>query len=190
MFLPTAATYSSHSKSPVADLMELQGNANLAADHLLSIKRSTDLQREQIRWELGLQLCQNEAKEAAANEEVKVLHLCSVLDAKVDCTREDLEAKYSYRVAIQEAKMLQGNCLKELEVAYSRALGENATMRSSKSATLNREHVKLMHELEERAIRKERKGRHDFLSACQAILLHALQPFKESLTTSYHILLG
>ena len=187
---PTAAAVSSCSESSMADLTELQGNANLAADNLVSIKRSTDLQREQIRWELGLQLHLNEAKEAAANEEVKVLHLCRVLDAKVDCTKVVLEAKYSYRVAVQEARMLRGNCLKELEVAYSRALGENATVRSSKLATLHREHVKLMHKLEERAIREESKGHHDFLSTCQAILLHALQPLKESLTTSYHILLG
>ena len=67
----------------------------------------------------------------------------------MDCTKAVLEAKYSYRVAIQEAKMIQGNCLQELEVAYSKALGENATMRSSKSATLHREHIKLMHKFEE-----------------------------------------
>ena len=185
---PTMPTYSSCSESPMADLMELQGDTNLAADHMLSIKRSMDLQREWIRWELGLQLCQNEAKEAVANEEAKVLHSHRVLDAKVDCAKAVLEAKYSYRAAIQEAKMIWGNCLQELEVAYSKALGENATMRSSKSATLHREHVKLMHKLEEQAIRKESKGHHDFLSACQAILLHAPQPLKESLTTSYHIL--
>ena len=47
-----------------------------------------------------------------------------------------------------------------------------------------------MYELEEWAIREESKSRHDFLSACQAILLHAPQPLKENLTTSYHILLG
>ena len=133
----------------MADLTELQGDANLAANHMLSIKRSLDLQREQIRWELGLQLCQNEAEEAVANEEAKILHLHGVLDAKVDCTKVVLEAKYSYRAAIQEAKMIRGNCLQELEVAYSKALGENATVRSFKSATLHREHVKLMHELEE-----------------------------------------
>ena len=151
------AAYSSCSESPMADLIELQGNANLAADHMLSIKRSTDLQRQQIRWELGLHLCQNKAKEAAANEKAKVLHLHGVLDAKVDCAKAVLEAKYSYRVAIQEAKMIWGNHLQELEVAYSKALGENAAVRSSKSATLHREHVKLMHKLEERAIREEKQ---------------------------------
>ena len=101
---PTAAAYSSRSESPMADLTELQGDANLAADHMLSIKRSTDLQRQQIIWELGLQLCQNEAKEAAANEKAKVLHLHAVLNAKVDCAKVVLEAKHSYRAAVQEAK--------------------------------------------------------------------------------------
>ena len=116
------AAYGSCSESPMADLMELQEDANLAADHMLSIKRSTDLKRQWITWELGLQLCQNEAKEAAANEKAKVFHLCAVLNAKVDCAKVVLEAKYSYRAATQEAKMIHGNWLQELEVAYSRVL--------------------------------------------------------------------
>ena len=86
--------------------------------------------------------------------------------------------------------MIRGNWLQESEVAYLKALGKNAAMRSSQSATLHREHVRLMHELEEQAIREESKSCHDFLSACQAILCHALQPLKENLTTSYHVLLG
>ena len=57
------------------DLTELQMDANLAANHILSVNRSTDLKRQQVIWELGLQLHQNEAKEAAANEKAKVLHL-------------------------------------------------------------------------------------------------------------------
>ena len=153
----TAAAYSSCSGSPMVDLMELRTDANLAADHKLSVKKSTDLKRQWITWELGLQLCQNEAKEAAANEKAKVLHLHMVLDAKVDCTKAVLEAKYSYRVAIQEAKMIWGKQLQESEVAYSKALGENTAMRTSQSATLHREHVRLMQELEEQAIREERK---------------------------------
>ena len=98
---------------------------------------------------------------------------------QVDCTKAVMEAKYNYRVAVQEAKMIRGNQLQELEIAYSKALGKNATMRSSQSVRLHREHVKLMHKLEEQAIREESKSHHDFLSACQAILCHAPQPFKE-----------
>ena len=47
-----------------------------------------------------------------------------------------------------------------------------------------------MHELEERALDAENKSHQGFLFACQAILHHALQPLKENLYTSYHILLG
>ena len=47
-----------------------------------------------------------------------------------------------------------------------------------------------MHKLEEQAIREESKSHHNFLSTCQAILCHALQPLMENLTTSYYILLG
>ena len=105
----TPAVYSSCSGIPTVDLTELRMDANLAANHMLSVKRSTDLKRQQITWELGLQLHQNKAKEAAANEKAKFLHLHGVLDAKVDCTKAVLEAKYGYRVAVQEAKMIWGN---------------------------------------------------------------------------------
>ena len=43
---PIAATYSSSSASPSVDPTELQTDANLAADHMLHVKRSTDLKRQ------------------------------------------------------------------------------------------------------------------------------------------------
>ena len=43
---PTAVTSSSHSNSPTPDLSELQTDASLAFNHLLSIKRSSDLDRQ------------------------------------------------------------------------------------------------------------------------------------------------
>ena len=172
---PTMAMYSSCSGSPMVDLTELQMDTNLAANHMLSVKRSMDLKRQQITWELGLQLHQNEAKEAAANKKAKVLYLPDVLDAKVDCTKAVLEAKYNYRVAIQEAKTIWGNRLQELEIAYSKALGKNAAMRSSQSATLHREHVRLMQELEEQAIREESKSPMTFFLPVKpfCIMLHS-----------------
>ena len=123
---PIAATYSSHSGSPTVDLTELQMDANLAADHMLSVKRSTDLKRQWVIWELGVLLCWNKAEEAASNEKAKVVHSWEVLDAKVDCAKAILEAKCNYRVAIQEAKMIRGNWLQESEIAYSKALGKSA----------------------------------------------------------------
>ena len=172
------------------NLTELQMDANLATNHMLSVKRSTDLKRQQMIWELGLLLCQNEAKEAMSIKKAKVVHSREVLDAKVDCTKAVLEAKCNYRVAIQEAKTIRGNWLQELEIAYSKALGEATAVRSSQSVTLHKEHVRLMQELEEQAIREESKSCHDFLCICQAVLHHAPQPLKENVTTSYHVLLG
>ena len=57
----------------------------------------------------------------------------------------------------------------ESKIAYSKALGKAAAVRSSQSAVLHREHIRLMQELEEQAKREESKSHHDFLSACQAI---------------------
>ena len=43
---PPTATCSSHSVSPTVDLTELQEDANLAANYMLSVKRSLDLKRQ------------------------------------------------------------------------------------------------------------------------------------------------
>ena len=42
---PTTAACSNHSDSPMIDLMELQADANLAANYMLSFKRSSELER-------------------------------------------------------------------------------------------------------------------------------------------------
>ena len=108
---PTAATYSSCSDSPLVDLTELQTDANLATDHLLSVKRSTDLRRQGVIWELGLLLQQNKAKEAASIEKAKAAHRQGILDVKVSCAKAVLEANSNYRVAVQEAKMVRSSQL-------------------------------------------------------------------------------
>ena len=43
---PTAVAYSSCSDSPTTDLPEFQADAHLAINHMLSIKRSSDLERQ------------------------------------------------------------------------------------------------------------------------------------------------
>ena len=187
---PTMATCSSLSDSPMVDLIDLHEDANLAANYMLSIKRSLDLKRQWAIWEFEASLHQQEAEEAAANEKAKIIHSRKNLNVKVGCTKAVIEAKYNYRMAIQEARTIRSNQLQESETTYLEALGENTAMRSTQSARLHREHVKHMHDLEEQAIREESKSCHYFLSTCQAILLHALWPLKENLSTSYHILLG
>ena len=189
VYPPTAAC-SSCSDSPMVDLMELLADANLAANYMLSVKRSLDLQRQWAIQEFEALLHQQEAKEAAANEKAKIIHSRKDLDTKVGCAKVVMKAKYNYRMAIQEARMIRCNQLQDSEATYLEALSENADARSTWSTTLHREHVKHMHEFEEQALREENKSCQDFLSTCQAILHHAAQPLKENLSTSYHILLG
>ena len=176
-----ATTVSSHSDSPAVDLTGLQEDANLAANYMLSVKRSLDLKRQQAIQNFDASLCQEEAKEATTNKKAKIIHSRKNLNTKVECTKAVMEAKYNYSMAMQEARMIRSNQLLELETAYSEAHSENAIVRSTWSTKLCREHVKHMHELEEQALREENKSCQDFLSACQAILCHAPQPHKENL---------
>ena len=68
------AACSSSSASPSVDPTELQTDANMATDHMLHMKRSTDLKRQQVIWELGLLLHQSEVDEATYIEKAKVVH--------------------------------------------------------------------------------------------------------------------
>ena len=71
---PIATACSSSSASPSVDPTELRANANLAANHMLHVKRSTDLKRQCVIWELGLLMHQSEVDEAASIKKAKVLH--------------------------------------------------------------------------------------------------------------------
>ena len=86
--------------------------------------------------------------------------------------------------------MIRGNLLQKSEIAYSKAMSKAMALRSSQSAALHREQIRLMQELEEQSIREESKSHHNFLSAYQAALHHSPQPLKENLATSYPTLLG
>ena len=148
IYSPTAAG-SNHSDSPTIDLTELQADANLAANHMLSIKRSLDLKRQWAIWDFEVSLHQQEAKEAMANERAKIVHSRKDLNAKVKCAKVVMKAKYDYRMAIQEARTIRCNKLQESEATYSEALGENAAAKSTQCAILCREQMKHMHELEQ-----------------------------------------
>ena len=148
VYPPTAAC-SSHSDSPTVDLMELQADANLAANYMLSAKRSSDLQRQWAIQDFKVSLHQQEAEEAMANKRAKNFHSRRDLDVKVGCAKVVMKAKYDYRMAIQEARTIRCSQLQESEAAYSEAFSENAATRSTWCTTLCREHVKHMHELEE-----------------------------------------
>ena len=69
---PSLAAGSNCSDSPMIDLMELQADANLAANYMLSVKRSLDLERQWAIWDFKALLHQQEAKEAVAMREPKL----------------------------------------------------------------------------------------------------------------------
>ena len=93
---PIAAAYSSRSASAPVDPTELQTDTSRATNNVLHLKRSTDLKRQRVIWELGVLLHQSEVNEAASVSKAKVIHLWEVLDAKVGCSRSVLEANCNY----------------------------------------------------------------------------------------------
>ena len=187
---PTAVAYSSCSDSPTMDLPKLQADTNLAVNHMLSIKRSSDLKRHWAIQDFEASLHQQEGEEATANERGKFAHLRKDLNTKMKCAKAVMKAKYDYRMAIQEARAIRCSELEESEASYSEALSENMAAKSLQCATLHREHVEHMHELEEWALDVENKSHQDFLFTHQAVLNHAPQSLKENLHSSYQILLG
>ena len=112
------------------------------------------------------------------------------LKARVKCTKVVMKAKYDFRVAVQEARVIRCSELEESVAAYLEALSENAAAQSLHCTTLHREHARCMDELEERALEAENKSHQDFLFTLQAMLCQAPQSLKENLHSSYHILLG
>ena len=55
---PTPVAYSSHSDRPTMDLPELQADAHLALNDMLSIKKSLDLERQRTIWDFVVSLHQ------------------------------------------------------------------------------------------------------------------------------------
>ena len=76
------------------DLLELQVDAHLAINHMLSIKRSLELERQWAIWDFKALLHQWEAEAAAANERTKIVHSRKDLQARVKCTKVVMRAKY------------------------------------------------------------------------------------------------
>ena len=86
------------------DLPELQADTNLTVNHMLSIKRSLDLERQQAIRDFEVSLHQREAEEATGNERAKIVYSRKDLHARVKCAKAVMKAKYDYRVAVQEAR--------------------------------------------------------------------------------------
>ena len=80
---PTAVANSNCSDSPAMDLPELQANAHLAIKHMLSIRRSSELERHWAIRDCKVLLHQWEAETAAINERAKIAHSRKDLQARV-----------------------------------------------------------------------------------------------------------
>ena len=187
---PTTDAGSSRSNSPMVDFMELQEDANLAANYMLTVK-GLQTSKNNGQFEISGHRCASRRlKKLLPMREPKLSIPGRTSMPRWDAPKEVMAAKFNYRMDIQEARMTRCNWLQESETEYSEAVRENAAARSTQSAILHREHVEYMHQLEEQALSEETKSCCNFLSACQAILCHAPQPLKDNLSTSYHILLG
>ena len=93
---PTVVANSSHSDSPVMDLLELQADAHLAINQMLTVRRSLELERQWVIQDYEVSLHQWEAKTAAANERAKIAHSRKGLQARVKCAKAVMRAKYDY----------------------------------------------------------------------------------------------
>ena len=184
------ATHSSQSNSPIVELSKLQSDTHMAIHSISTAKRTTDLQIQCTIRDFEVSLHQLEAETSAINVKAKVAHSRRDLRAKVKCAKTVIKAKYDYRMIIQEARAERCTELEESEATYSEFIDENGANHSLKSATLHREHMEHMQELEMHALKAENKSCQHFLVAHQAVLHQALPSLKENLHSSYSLLLG
>ena len=172
-------TTRSGSITPPTDTAELWENANKALKELFATKASIDAHRHRAIWELGMNLHQNESEAMKSIKEARAICSWVTLDAKAQCFMTAKEAKTTWACNIQES-----------EAAWSMAIRDAKTQRASHAELLQREHDKVMQNLETQAIQEEGRSQADFLSACQAALYTSPVELKGMLVASYHVLLG
>ena len=172
-------TTRSGSITPPTDATELWENANKALEEMLATKASIDACRHRTIWELGMEPHQNESKATK-----------SIKEARAICSHVTLDAKAQCFMTVKEAKNTQACTIQEAEAACSMAVRDAETQRASQAKLLQREHSKVMWDLEMQAIQEEGRSQADFLSSCQAALYTSPVAFKGVLVASYDILLG
>ena len=198
---PIAVTSRSRSITPLADATELCENANKALEELLTTKASIDTHRQRAIWELGMELHQNESQVTESIKEAKVVcsqvtldapPLCfaTVKEAKAICFQVTLDNKAICLAMVKEAKTTQAHTIQEAETACSTAIRDAEIWRTSQAELLQREHGKIMWDLEVQVIWEESRSQANFLSTCQAALYASPTELKSTLLASYHILLG
>ena len=86
--------------------------------------------------------------------------------------------------------MTQAHTIQEAKAACSTAIRDAEVWRASQAKLVQREHGKIVQDLEVQVIWEEGRSQADFLSTCQAPLYTSPTELKSALVASYHILLG
>ena len=142
-------TTRSESITPPLDAAELWENANKALKELLAIKASTDAHRQRGVWELGMELCQNESKATESLTEANAACSHATQDAKALCFATVKRAKVTYTQTVQETKITHASAIWEAKATCSVAVRDTETQRASQAELLQRQHGKVMQDLEE-----------------------------------------
>ena len=149
---PIATTTRSGSITPPTDAAELQENANKAIKELLATKASIDAHRWRAVWELGMELCQNESEATESIKEARAICSHVTLDAKALCFATVKGAKVTYAQTVKEAKTTSACTIWEVEATCSMAIRDAKTWRAFQTGLLQRQHGKVIQDLEEQVI--------------------------------------
>ena len=152
---PIAMTTRSGSITLTADTAELWEKANKALKELQATKASIDAHRWRAVWELGMELCLNESETTESIKEARAICSCVTLDAKALCFATVKGAKVSYTQTIKETKTTGVCTIQEAEATCSMAIRDAETWRASQAELLQRQHGKVMQNLEEQVIQEE-----------------------------------
>ena len=165
---PIAAVSRTGSITPPVDELELQANANKALEDILPTKASIDTHRWRAMWELSIALHQSESQAAESIKEVKAAcsqatlnahTTCSWLnlEAKTNCSQVILEAKTACSMAVKKAKTTRGCMVQEAKATCSKAISKVKAQRALQAESFQREHGRIMQNLEEQVIQEESK---------------------------------
>ena len=197
---PIAVTSRSECITPPVDAMEFHPNANKVLEELLATKASIDACRQRAVWELGMELHQKESKAtesikeakaacSQANLDAQALCFTTIKKAKAVCSHTALEAKAICLEMVKEAKMTHSCTIQKNKAVCSMAIRDAEAHKASQAELLQKEQGNIMQDLERQVI-QEVRSQADFLSTCKAIICTCPVELKNTLVTSYHILLG
>ena len=151
------------------------------------MKASIDAHNQRAVWELGMELHQNKSETTKSIKEARAVCSHVTLDTEPLCFVTVKGARVAYIQTVKEAKTTQACTIQEAKAACSMAIRDAETQRASHAELIQRQHGKVMQDLEEQVIQEESRCQTDFLSACQAALHASLAELKGMLVASYQI---